>query len=162
MVELMDLTHKLFDKIFEGTVDFAIRVNGNQLGTGGALCVMLPEIGSAPELLLTIKFPGIQKALAALTPFGQECRIEVFTAVQFFSITDREDTIQQERHVLEAVPFSFRPAEVHSGDKLPGSLIRYHVTRYNAYVDNEPVWEIDAPNRKCVINGVDYSKEVFG
>lgn len=143
-------------EIYDGIVDFAIRVNGKHLGIQGPYCVMLPEFVSASDLVLTIEFPGTPKALEALTPFGETCQIEVLAAVQTFSAIERKNEIHQERYVMDAIPIYFAPAKVRSGKAQP-SCIRYHVKRYAAYMGENPLWEIDIPGRKCVINGVNYS-----
>ena len=59
---------------------------------------------------------------------------------------------------MDAVPFYFSPAKV-CATGLESCRIRYHVKRYAAYMDGNPLWEIDIPGRKYIVNGVDYSKK---
>lgn len=144
------------EEFYAGIADFAICVNGKHLGMQGAWRVILPEVFPASDLALTIEFPGTLKALEALTPFGETCQIEVLSASEIFSVVKRAYEIHQERYVMDAVPIHFTPSKVRSGNAQL-SCIRYHVKRYAAYMDNNPLWEIDIPGRKCVINGVNYS-----
>ena len=149
----------------------AFEVRAGTLRLENVSRVLLPALGPTPKLILDLEFNGIRDALSALGSFGEKRRLEIRAAEQMWDVAGAAYELLADRFVLDVTPVSF----IHGEISCPGgcssvyqegkparaaAMCRYRADYYAAYQDGKQLWEIDPPNRRCMIGGVDYSGEM--
>lgn len=133
--------------------------------------IVLPVLGPGDGLMLELEFNEIRDALFALGSFGEKRRLEIRAAEQRWDIESAEYEVLADRFILDVTPACFIPGKIscssgcsdvyQAGEPAyAGAVCRYRADYYAAYQDGEQLWEIDLPNRRYTIGGVNYSGEM--